>query len=64
MNKTLKIDYSIVLTTKHLNEMVEVLKSDLIAFDVITTNMTPIDAEIVNSLSFSVNEKTLNYVPI
>ena len=59
-----KKDYSIVLTTKHLNEMVEVLKkSDLIAFDVITTNMTPIDAEIVG-LSFSVNEKNAYYVPI
>ena len=52
--KSSKKDYNIVLTRDSLDEMVGVLnKSNVIAFDIIATNKSPIEAKIVG-FSFSI----------
>ena len=59
-----KKDYNIVLTKDSLDEMIEVLnKSNLIAFDIIATNKSPMEAKIIG-FSFSVIKDKAYYVPL
>ena len=59
-----KKDYNIVLTRDSLDKMVGVLnKSNVIAFDIIATNKSPIEAKIVG-FSFSIIKDNAYYVPL
>ena len=59
-----KKDYNIVLTRDSLDEMVDILnKSNVIAFDIIATNKSPMEAKIVG-FSFSIIKDNAYYVPL
>ena len=59
-----KKDYNIVLTKDSLDEMIgDLNKSNLIAFDIIATNKSPMEAKIIG-FSFSVIKNRAYYVPL
>ncbi len=60
----IKKNYNIVHTKDDLDELVGVLnKSNLIAFDIIATNTSPMEAKIIG-FSFSVIKDKAHYVPL
>ena len=64
INPNIKKEYNIVLNQENLDEMVQILKnSKLIAFEIVTNNMVPMDAEIVG-ISFSIEKSKAYYVPL